>query len=82
MFALFGLLLLLVTFGQRGGETFFSNPGLAITGILAAAAGVLAFIVGIIAIIKHKERSILVYLSTLLGLFILLFVVGEIVSPH
>jgi hypothetical protein len=34
---------------------------------LAWAAGIIAFFVGIISIIKNKERTVLVFLSTLLG---------------
>jgi len=73
---------ILVASGQRGGETFFSNPYLAFTGIFIAMSGISSFFTGIFSIIRNKERSILVFLSTLIGLFVLLFVFGEILFPH
>src|SRR3990167_8320277 len=59
-FALFGLFHLLIISGQRGGETFFSNLFLTIPALLMAISGVAAFFVGIFAIIKKKERAVLV----------------------
>lgn len=81
-FVLLALLQILVASGQRGGNTFFSNPLLAVTGITAGTSGVLSFFIGIFSIIKHKERSVWVYLTTLVGLFILIFVLGEILATH
>ena len=37
-------------------------------------ASIIAFIVGIMAVKKNKERSILVYLSILIGLLTILFI--------
>lgn len=79
---LFATLALLVSLGQRGGETFFSNPLLGISGLGAAAAAVLASFAGIVAIIKNKERSVFVYIATAIGLYVLVFVLGEILFPH
>lgn len=73
---------LFVVSGQRGGDTFFSNPTLSTPIIIAGATGVLAFLTGISSIIKQKERSILVFIATAIGLFVLLFVLGEILFPH
>lgn len=81
-FLSFAALRLLVALGQRGGETFFSNPLLAITGIFMGISGISAFFTGIIGIIKSKERAVLVFLSTAIGLFVLIFCLGEILSPH
>ncbi len=81
-FLLLATLQLLVASGQQGGATFFSNPVLAIPGLLAAASGALAFFIGIVGIIKSKERSVLVFLAAAIGLLILVFVLGEILSPH
>jgi len=72
----------LVASGQRGGDTFFSNLLLAIPMFLAATSGIAAFITGLISILRRKERSIAVYLAVAFGLFVLLFVLGEITSPH
>lgn len=82
-FVLFFLILnILVWSGQRGGETFFSNPYLAISGLLAAFSAIASFFLGLVSIIKDKEHSILVIIATVIGFLVFLFVLGEIVSPH
>jgi flagellar biosynthesis protein FliQ len=73
---------LLVISGQRGGDTFFSNLVLSIPMLLAAISGISAFFTGIIGIIKSKERAVLVFVATIIGLFILVFVLGEFLVPH
>jgi hypothetical protein len=45
-------------------------------------SGIAAFVIGLISIIRNKERSILVFLATLIGLFALLFLLGEVLVPH
>lgn len=79
---MFGLLMSMISAGQKGGNTFFSNLSLAIPGLLAAISGVAAFFTGIVSIVKGKERSILVYLSTAVGFIVLLFCTAEILFPH
>ena len=37
-------------------------------------ASIIAFILGIIAIIKNRERSVFVYLSVIIGLMVILFI--------
>lgn len=81
-FALFILFQLLVASGQRGGETFFDNLMLTIPIFLAGICGIAAFFTGIVSIIKSKERSVLFFLTVMVGLFVLVFVVGEIVVPQ
>ena len=81
---LFLLLVLLVAFfflmvnvfNQRGGVTFFNNLLLTIPMLTAWAAGVISFILGLIAIVKSRPKSILVFivsiftfLTTLYGIF-------------
>ena len=79
---LLGVFQLLVASGQRGGETFFSNLILTIPMLTAGVSGISAFVTGLIGIIKSRERSVIVYLAALIGLFVLLFGIGEIVFPH
>jgi hypothetical protein len=73
---------LLVASGQRGGATFFSNPTLAVPMLISGISGMFAFFTGIIGIIKSKERSVLTFIATIIGLFILFFAVGELLVPH
>lgn len=74
--------LLLVASGQRGGATFFSNLALSVPMLIAGISGISAFFTGIIGIIKSKERSVLVFIATIIGFFILFFVLGEFLVPH
>jgi len=48
----------------------------------AGMCGIAAFATGILSIIKSKERSVFVFFSTAIGLFVLLFVLGEFLFPH
>jgi len=77
---LFALMSILAATGQEGGETFFSNLYLAIPGLLAFVSGIAAFLTGIISIIFMKERAILVYVATAVGLLIIAFMLGDIFS--
>ena len=79
---LFMMFQLLVASGQRGGDTFFSNLALSVPMLIAGICGILAFFTGIIGIIKGKERSVLVFIATAIGFFILFFVLGEFLVPH
>lgn len=86
IFAFFLLLffgnVIVVVQGPRADQTFFSNAILSFPMLSAGAAGILAFFTGVIAIIKHKERSIMVVAATVIGFLVLIFVVGEILVPH
>ena len=68
------------------GETIWADigarPALALTMLAGMAAGLLAFITGLLAIIRQKENALLVYASTVIGALLLLFLAGEIISPH
>jgi hypothetical protein len=79
---LFGSFWLMVATGQRGGEGFFDNLLLTVPVLLAAAAAIASFITGLVSLIKYRERSILIYPAMAIGLFVLIFVVGEIAVPH
>jgi hypothetical protein len=81
-FVFFSLFTLLVEFGQRGGETFFSNPWLASTMLVAASSAIAAGVTAVVAIFGRHERSLLSILALLIGMFVLAFVLGEIIYPH
>jgi len=82
LFLFYVLFQFLVVLGQRGGDTFFSNYALTIPIMLAGISGVSAFVTGIIGIIKSKDRSVLVFVATVIGFFVLAFWLGEVLFPH
>lgn len=49
---------------------------------LIAVIGVVGFIVGLISIIKNKDRAFLTLLSIPIGLLIIFWTIAEIVVPH
>jgi len=73
--------LMVSVFGQRGGEGFFDNLLLTIPMLIAAAASIAAAVIGIISFVK-SERSVLVLIAVLLGLFVLWWCVAEVAFPH
>ncbi len=68
------------------GETILEDiamrPALALTMLAGMGAGILALITGLVTIIREKEKAVLVYVSSLIGFLLVLFLVGEILSPH
>lgn len=71
---------------QPGGSTIFDNlylfGNLHLPGFLATVTGIATFITGLISIAKFKERSILVFIATIIGFFVLFLVGSDIVYPH
>jgi hypothetical protein len=59
-----------------------ARPALALAMLAGMVAGISAFIIGFLAIARHKENALLVYVSTVIGAFLMLFLTGEIVFPH
>lgn len=68
------------------GETILADiaarPALALTMLAGMAAGIAALVTGLLAIIRQRERALLVYLSTLLGALFALYLAGELAFPH
>lgn len=62
-------------------KDIIARPALALTMLAGMACGILAFITGLVAIIKQKERAILVYVSTIIGFLLILFLLAHI-FPH
>ena len=58
------------------------RPALALTMLTGMVSGISAFVIGLIAIIRQKERALLVYGATLIGVLLIIFLVGEFLSPH
>ena len=65
---------ILADIGQR--------PALSLSMLAGFGAGIAAFITGLVAIIKQKERTLLVFVSTLVGAGLILFLIAEVVGPH
>ncbi len=63
-------------------EDITVRPALALTMLAGMASGISAFIVGLIAIIRQKERALLVYGATLTGVLLIIFLFGEFIFPH
>ena len=87
LIAAFFILLVLVViivnvFNQEGGKTFLDNLFISIPMLSAVTAAIASSITGIISMWKHKERSVLVFTATTIGLLIVLFVLGESTSSY
>jgi len=63
-------------------EDMTVRPILALSILLGMFCGISAFVTGLKAIIKQKERAVLVYLAAAIGTLLILFLVGEILHPH
>ena len=59
-----------------------ARPALALTMLAGMVTGISAFITGLLAIIKQRENALLVYISTVIGALLILFLIGEILFPH
>ena len=59
-----------------------ARPALALTMLAGMVAGILAFIVGLLAIVRQKENALLVYVSTVIGALFMLYLAGEMLYPH
>ena len=71
----------LVALGQRGGDTFFSNPSLSITILGAAGSAVVAGGFGVDALV-HRERSFVVFLAIVVAVLVIWWTMMEILFPH
>lgn len=70
-------------FSATGHEISTSvSPILIAFTFLGFLSGIAGFITGLISIIKHKERAIIIYIVVVIGLFPLLFMIGEFSFPH
>jgi hypothetical protein len=64
--------------GNSIGEDIAARPALALTMLAGTVSGISAFITGIIAIARYKERAALVYGAVIAGALLLLFLMGEL----
>jgi len=68
--------------GKTIPQDIVARPGVAIPMLAGFISGIAAFFCGIIGITRKKDYSILVVLSTMMGFFVLLFTLAEILFPH
>ena len=73
---------ILTIFNVKGGDTFFSNPELAIPLILAWLSGAVSFVLACVTTIRDVPKSILVLLVSVVTLLTTLFGILEIAFPH
>lgn len=87
---LFALFQVLVASGLRGPFMFGGRPvplpipfiNWSLPLYTAGISGMAALVTGLIGIVNSKERSILTFLATLIGLLVPLFLLGEVLIPH
>jgi len=63
-------------------EDIARRPALALIMLVGMVSGISAFITGLIAIIKKRERGLSVCIATTMGALLILFLLGEILFPH
>ena len=68
--------------GRTISADIVARPALALPMLAAAACGFSAFMTGLLAIIRRKERAVTVYVSVAIGALIVLFIALEIIFPH
>ena len=59
-----------------------ARPALALTMLAGMVAGISAFIAGLLAILRQKDNALMLYVSTVIGGLLILFLTGEIMFPH
>jgi hypothetical protein len=59
-----------------------ARPALALTMLAGMAAGVAACITGTLALGRYKEKSLLVYISSIIGALFIVYLAAEIGLPH
>ncbi len=73
---------IIAIFNTKGGDTFFSNPELAIPLILAWLSGAVSFVLGCISLIKGKPKSILVLVVSIVTLLTTVYGILEVTASH
>jgi hypothetical protein len=71
-----------VAAGNSIPEDIAARPALALTMLAGMAAGVSAFVTGLLALVGHKDRALLAWASTIIGALFTLFLAAEALSPY
>src|SRR5690606_15425258 len=62
--------------GNRLVDDLHARPVLAVVMLTGLASGVISFACSALAIFRHKERSVLVFVAAMIGLFLITLLVG------
>lgn len=68
-----------VTAGSSVLDDVAARPVLALTMVAGIGAGVAAFVVGLTALLRAKERSLLTFVATVVGAAFVMILLGELV---
>ncbi len=71
-----------VSAGKTILQDIIVRPGVALSMLIGFVCGIVAFFTGIIGIIRKKDHSVLVFLSTAMGFLMVLWCLAEILFPH
>lgn len=63
-------------------QDMYDRPALALFMLAGMTSGIAALITGLIALLKNKERSVFVFVSTAIGALLLFFLIAESISSH
>ena len=72
----------LPVFMRLSGDAPWQHTLLPFYGVFMMLCGLASGVVGLIAILRNHERSWLVWLTILPGVFVLFFLLGEFLVPH
>ena len=70
-----------ISAGKTIPQDIIVRPGVALPMLAGMVSGVSTFITGLVSIIRKKERALLVYVATMIGGLLTLFLLGEIFFP-
>lgn len=59
-----------------------ARPALALAMLAGMLAGISSFITGLLAVFRQRENALLVYFSAGIGMLLIVFLAGELISPH
>ncbi len=71
-----------VAAGKTIPQDIIARPGIALPMLAGFISGIAAFLCGIVGITRKKDRSVLIFISTVMGFFVLLWTIAEILFPH
>ena len=77
-----GVMALMVSLGERGGDTLADNWLLSGPFLVAASCGVVGAVAGLVGVARDRERGLLAALPIAFGLLLAAFLAGEVLAPH